>query len=60
MLGRNSRLSSANSLVEELGDMDSERSLMYRRKRRRPRMVLCKPPEDTWTWQEEAPSSRTR
>ena len=60
LIGRKSKLSSANSLVEEQGDMDSGRSFMYSKKRRGPRTVPCGTPEETVTESEEEPSSRTR
>jgi len=58
-IGRNKRLSSAKSLVEELG-VESGRSFMYRRKRRGPRTVPCGTPEETGTGSEDTPSSKMR
>ena len=60
VMGLKIKLSSANSLVEEVGDMDSGRSLIYSRKRSGPRTVPCGTPEETVTESEEAPSRRTR
>ena len=60
VIGRKIKLSSANSLVEEPGDMDSGRSFIYSKKRRGPRTVPCGTPEETVTESEEAPSSSTR
>ena len=59
-IGRKIKLSSAKSLVEVIGEMDSGRSFMYSRKSRGPRTVPCGTPEETVTGSEEVPSSSTR